>query len=52
MHVPETAVDIDDLPQPWENEVRRARQGPDVQTVTVAQGVDELADQPFGSGVL
>jgi hypothetical protein len=44
VHVPETAIDVDNLPPSWEHEVRRARERTNVQTVTVAEGMHETAD--------
>ena len=52
MHVPETPIDVDDLPQSWENKIRGARQRTDMQTVTVSQGMHEPANKKFRGCVL
>ena len=52
VHVPETAVDVDDFPQSRENEIGCAGERADVQTVTVSQGMDQPPDHQFRSCVL
>jgi hypothetical protein len=46
VHVPEAAVDEDDFFEAREDEVRRAGEGSDMESVAEAEGVDEAADGP------
>ena len=52
VQVPEAAVDIDDLVEAGEYEVGGPRERADMQTITVAQGMHETADQQFRRRVL
>ena len=52
MQVPEATVNVYDLPQPRKYEIGSARERANVESVTVAEGMDEPADQQFRSRVL
>jgi len=49
--MPETAVDVDDLPQPRKDEIGRAGEGSGVQAVAIAERMREAADNHFGGRV-
>ena len=52
VHVPEAAVDVDDLPQSREHQIGSAGKRSDVQAVTVSERMHKTSDRQFGSGVL
>ncbi len=52
MQVPEATVDVYDLPQSRKYEIGSARERANVESVTVAEGMDEPADRQIRSRVL
>jgi hypothetical protein len=51
MHVPETAVNVDDLAKPGQNYVRSAGQVSAMQSDAISELVHQPPDNQFGLGV-
>jgi hypothetical protein len=51
MSVPEAAMDKNDFPPRWKNQIRMARQRSNMEPIAVSKAMDELTNDHFRPGI-